>query len=515
MNSWKNIMGKPAVWIAAGVMIIGGGAVANSIRQTSLSADHGPVLRVQPAGIPGSAATGTLHQVDQALSEVAEAAAKGVVFVKTSDGQGTSEGSGFVYRSDGWIVTNDHVVGDNSEVTVILHDGREFKGKVTHANDGQIDLAVVKIDAKDLTTLPLANSYDVKPGQFAIAVGSPFGLNDSVTIGHISGLDRGGGVRDPRFGSRRYVGMLQTDAAINPGNSGGPLLNIDGQVVGVNTTIFTQPGASMFGAPGGSIGIGFAISSNVVQVVADELISKGKFSRGFFGANPMDIKPFKMKELGLEGGAVLQDLSPGGPAEKAGLRNEDVILQMDNHKVLNSLDMRTVLYGKAPGESVNVKFRRGSDTKTLDVKLVEVPKMEASSKQPRGRNQLFDNPFGNEDEGPNFFSPKSPDDKADHSGAPRIGVSVQALDDSMRKQFSLPSGASGVVVVSVEPSSFASRVGLHPGDLVQSVNGKSVTSINALRDAMKGVKWGDKFQLVYTRYTNGVSQSYTVEMPLD
>lgn len=512
MIVWKKALGTPSVWIAAGVLIIGGAAVANNISRTSLPVSQGAVLPVQPVGLPTAEGISTLHQIDQALSDVAEQASKGVVFVRVADGRGASEGSGFVYRSDGWIVTNDHVVGPNSEATIILHDGREFKGKVIHANDPQLDLAVVKIDAKDLTPLVLADSKTVKPGQFAIAVGSPFGLSDSVTIGHISGLDRGGGVTDPRFGRRGYVGMLQTDAAINPGNSGGPLLNIDGKVVGVNTTIFSQPGASMFGGTGGSIGIGFSISSDVVQVVADELIAKGKFERGFFGANPMDIKPYKLKEMGLEGGAVLQSLTPGGPAEKAGLHDDDVLIEIDGQKVSNNLDVRTELYRKSPGDTVTVKYRRGSETKSAEVKLSGVPESAAPKSQPQSRGFL-ENPFGDEDDGPNFF-PKQDDAPKAQSGAPRIGVSVQALDDAMRKQFSIPASGRGVVVVSVEPRTFASRIGMRPGDVLQTVNGKAVASIDDIRSAMKGMNWGDTVKIVYTRYSNGSSQAYSVEMPL-
>ncbi|MBX3112217.1 MAG: trypsin-like peptidase domain-containing protein [Fimbriimonadaceae bacterium] len=510
MSAWKKTLGMPATWIAAGALIIGGVAVANNIKNTSLPMSHGPVLAVQPAGLPSSEGASALHQIDQALSDVADQAAKGVVFVRVSDGRGASEGSGFVYRADGWIVTNDHVVGPSDEATITLHDGREFKGKVIHANDPQLDLAVVKIDAKDLTPLVIADSRLVRPGQFAIAVGSPFGLNDTVTIGHISGLDRGGGVTDPRFGRRGYVGMIQTDAAINPGNSGGPLLNIDGQVVGVNTTIFTQPGSTMFGGTGGSIGIGFAISSDVVQVVADELIANGKYTRGFFGAIPMDVKPYKLKEMGLEGGAVLQSVSAGGPAEKAGLREDDVITELDGRKMMNNLDVRTELYKKSPGDSVTVKYRRGSETKSAEIKLAGVPTGPAAQVQTTPRS--LPDPFA--DDGPDFFSPKQDEAPSDHSGSPKIGVSVQALDDAMRKQFSVPDSGKGVVVVSVEPRTFASRIGMRAGDVLQTINGKAVNSIDDIRSAMKGMKWGDKIAIVYTRYTNRVSQTYSVDMPL-
>ncbi len=517
MVSWKNTLGKPSLWLVTGALIVGGVAVANNIRSTSLAYSNSPVLNVRQAGIPGSQAGATLHEVDQALSDVAEQAAKGVVFIRSSDAEGASEGSGFIYRPDGWIVTNDHVVGANNEVTVTLHDGREFKGKVTHANDAQLDLAIIKIDTNDLTPLPLADSQDVRPGQFAIAVGSPFGLNDSVTIGHISGLDRGGGVVDPRFGRRGYVDMLQTDAAINPGNSGGPLLNIDGQVVGVNTTIFTQPSSSMFGQPSGSIGIGFAIQSNVVKVVADELIAKGKFTRGFLGALPSDIKPFKLKELGLGGGAVLEQVTPDSPAEKSGLKPEDIIVEMDGHQVNNNTDVRTLLYGKAPGDSVNIKYRRGNDVKSVNVKLASVPaesqpQDRQTPRDPRG-NFTIPNPFG--DSGPDYF-PNSPDNDGPsvRRGQPRLGVSVQNLDPTVRKQFSIPANASGVVVVTVEPGSFAERVGLKAGDLIQSINGQTMNSIDQVKDAMSGEKWGSKISIVYSRYSNGSVQTNRLDVPL-
>ena len=293
--------------------LIGTGALL-AVGATFASMGYRPVLpslgSSAPMMIPvrtphsGGAGMEALRSLNDTFSEIAESVSGGVVQIvpKTAGGSDRAmatngSGSGFIYRADGWVITNDHVVGDQSEVTVITRDGREYTGKVYTAKDNQIDLALVKIEANGLETLDLADMRTVRPGQFTMAVGSPFGLESSVTVGHVSALNRPGQVFDPRIGDYRgYTGMIQTDAAINPGNSGGPLLNIEGEVIGVNSTINTLTGASA--------GIGFAIPATTVKIVADELIATKKFDRGFLGIEfDRDLKPYEAKEMGIAGGA--------------------------------------------------------------------------------------------------------------------------------------------------------------------------------------------------------------------
>ncbi|MGE0002597.1 MAG: S1C family serine protease, partial [Fimbriimonadaceae bacterium] len=291
--NWANTLTRPLTWMGIGAVIVGGAVWAQSNRAlpprdaTSLSLT--PALTSTMGGPRVSP-----NAMEEVFVNLADRASKAVVHI-TSDTRGLSndqsgqtmmmggEGSGFVYRADGWIVTNEHVVEGKKEVRVILADGRELLGKVTPVSDPQLDLAVVKVDASGLETLEFSPEKLVRPGQYAIAVGAPFGLENSVTIGHVSAISRQGTINDPRTGAARgYTGMIQTDASINPGNSGGPLIDIEGRVIGINTSIYSTTG--------GNNGIGFAIPSRVVKEVVDELITKGKFDRGLLGVVPRDLK---------------------------------------------------------------------------------------------------------------------------------------------------------------------------------------------------------------------------------
>ncbi|HQU18884.1 MAG TPA: trypsin-like peptidase domain-containing protein, partial [Fimbriimonadaceae bacterium] len=276
MNARKTRSGKSAyVMLLIGAVI---GAV------TFASIQSGKVISPAQAEKPAVAMPASnleapkldmLRSLDEAFASIVDYASKAVVHIRTggdrsqglTSAMASGEGSGVIFRSDGYIVTNAHVVDSFDTVTVTLNDGRSFPGKVIKAED--IDIAVVKIQASDLPTVQFGNSDAVRPGQFAIAVGSPFGFENSTTIGHISAIGRESIVPDMRQGSARfYPDLIQTDASINMGNSGGPLLNVDGQVVGINTAIYS--------GTGGSVGIGFAIPSNQARMIADMLIEKGK-----------------------------------------------------------------------------------------------------------------------------------------------------------------------------------------------------------------------------------------------
>ncbi|MCU0317496.1 MAG: trypsin-like peptidase domain-containing protein [Fimbriimonadaceae bacterium] len=524
MSNRKANLVKPPVIILAGVGIIAA-SLAFSGRgpapQIKLPFNQ-PMAAVQQrtVNVPMSAALEQLQIIDQGMSELAEGVSSAVVNIRASASRMSGQGSGFIYRADGWIITNDHVVGDSSTVTVTLADGKEYTGTVYRANDGQIDLAVVKIDANNLPTLPLADSNTVRPGQMAMAVGSPFGLENSVTIGTISATERTGGVMDPRSGVRGYTGMIQTDASINPGNSGGPLVNVLGQVIGVNSTIFSMTGSNS--------GVGFAIPSNVTKVVADELIQTKKFVRGFLGAELEDLKPFRAKELGVPGGALIggtRGVAPGTPAANAGLKLGDVIVSAGGREVRNQLDLRIELYRRSPGDELPLTIISGNQRREVSVRLAETPADQRLT-TPRTRQgqgdsmeDLFER-FGmpDQDRGINPGEPNRPTQprtpQAPQAGRPRLGVQIQEIDANARRTFSLPENVQGVVVVSVGPESFASRIGLQPGDVVEMINGTAIRNPEQLTSVIGSLNWNDQITVNWARYKDGGVVRNSISRPL-
>ncbi|MFM9872567.1 MAG: trypsin-like peptidase domain-containing protein [Fimbriimonadaceae bacterium] len=439
-------------------------------------------------GASGPPATGLayLEQLDQTFAGISEEAAASVVSIANSSG---GSGSGFVYRSDGWIVTNDHVVGNSDVVQVTLPDGRTLKGKVIKSQDPQLDLSVVKIDTKDLVALPMANSDEVRVGEFAIAVGSPFGLDDTVTIGHVSALGRGSTVQDQASQvSRGYAGLIQTDASINPGNSGGPLVNIHGEVIGVNSTIVSTTQASA--------GIGFSIPSNVVRAVADELITNGKFDRGVLGAFIRELKPIEKKELSTSGGAMIDDVVEGTPAGKAGLQAKDVVTSFNGQAVKSELGLRIMLYKASPGDEVTVSYLRDGSTRSAKLKLeTPEPQQQAQNFAPEGMQQF---PFGNMDQGQGQNeSPMMP------QGPVQLGIGVRELDETTRNQFKLPADTKGLVILTVSPNSFADRMGAKPGDVLAELNGEVVTTRSDIQKILQDVSWGDPVTIVFSRFEGG------------
>lgn len=489
---------KPILMIAlAAVVAVGGFALAlnNSPANAGKSlmlglGNKAPVskpVNYAPDAKATKAGMAMLEELDSTFAGISEQASLGVVSIQS--GQGAS-GSGFVYRTDGWIVTNDHVVGNSSSVQVALPDGRTVPGKVIKSGDAQIDLAVVKIDANGLTALPLANSNLVRVGQFTIAVGSPFGLDDTVTVGHVSALGRGSTVNDPNsMTARGYSGLIQTDASINPGNSGGPLLNIHGEVIGVNSTIVSTTAASA--------GIGFSIPSNVVRAVADELIETGKFDRGVLGAFIRELKPIEKTEFKAPGGAMIDDVVAGTPAAEAGLVAKDVIVSLDGKEVPTELALRIKLYEASPGQSVQVGYIRDGVRKQTSLKLAEPeqPQQLGMMGQPGQGNMQefpFDRLFGDQGQ-----APQMPD------GPVRLGLGVREVDATLRSQFKLPAESKGVVVMSIDENSFGAQVGAKQGDLLVELNGEAVTKVGDLRMILEDVNWGDRVTVVLERFEDG------------
>lgn len=503
MNKWTETLRHPGFILGSGLTLGAAIVIASTAKLPRLTAPQPvPPIIARTASIGDSAANRTLREADQALVNVVEAVSPAVVNIDYKIGSETAgTGTGFIYRNDGWIVTNDHVVGDRTEVNVTLQDGRKFTGKVTTAKDAQFDVAVVKIDASNLPTLSFADSDSIKPGQIAIAVGSPFGLESTVTIGHISAVGRGAQAVMSSEGARVYSGMIQTDAAINPGNSGGPLLDVDGNVVGINSMIYSN-GSAMFGEPSGSVGIGFAITSKVAKTVADRLIQTGKLERGFLGAQPKSLPPYRAKELNVPGGAILSldGALKSSPARDAGMKTDDIVIKIDNDVIKNELDVRTAMLKKSPGATAVVTFLRDGKTQTANVKVGAVPQEVRTSQPVQRRSQSpfrFQMPDDLQGGGDGEVMPNQP------QGGVKLGAGVNELDSAVRAQFKVPADVQGVVVMSVGEGSLASRVGLEVGDVITSINGKAVNSVAAVREVMSGLKAGQSFKVEALSFVNG------------
>ncbi len=382
-------------------------------------------------------------------------------------------GSGVIVRSDGYILTNDHVAGGADDVRVTLQDGREFSGKVMR--DTVTDLAVIKIEAKDLPVATLADSSKVSAGDWAIAIGNPFGLDNTLTVGVVSALEREEYVPDTSIGDggRYYASLIQTDAAINPGNSGGPLLNIDGQIIGINVMIESPSGANA--------GIGFAIPSNTAKFVLDQLVTKGKVVRGYLGIGPSDVKPADAARYGVQKGALVQSVEDGTPAAKAGIQVTDVIVSFNGKPINSALDLRDTAAATTPGTKVPVVIVRNKQKQTVQVTLAQRPDRTAES--PSGDEQ----PSG------------------------KLGVTVRALSQELRDQYGIDANTKGVVVTAVESGSAAARAGVRTGDVIQKVDGKAVATPEAYRTATKSLKAGESTVLVIRR--KEMTQAIEIRVP--
>jgi serine protease Do len=482
-----------------------------------------PAFVAQPikAGEPGENLAG-LRGLNDSFSSLAEYVLPAVVQIRSgaersSDAQGrrmptqASEGSGFIYRADGYIITNDHVVSGAKEATVILNDGKELTGTVVSAPEW--DVAVIKVKQGDLPTLSLSDSKAVKPGQMVMAIGSPFGLENSVTFGNVSAIGRENVVQDFMMndGGRFYPDLIQTDAAINVGNSGGPLVNIDGQVIGMNSSIFTRGG--------GSNGIGFAIPSNQVRLLADILIAKGKVTRSMIGVMPRDLKPYEVKERNGVSGAFVEGISTGSVAEKAGLKKGDLIVQIAGERISSQIDLRNTMLTNAPGTTVKVTYLRDGKQNSVDVKLEEF-KADPAPKNSLKRSPMSEDEFGDifgDGKVPNLDELKkrfkqNKDDEKDvpplSSGKPKLGVAIENLNSESRSSNGIPSSVSGVLVTSVEQGSLASRLGMKVGDVIEEFGGKKVTTVTELTRLVSELKQGDNKRIKFSRYGKNGSMNF-------
>ena len=336
-------------------------------------------------------------------------------------------GSGFIISADGLILTNHHVVDGADEIKVRLTDNREFTGKVL-GSDAKTDIAVVKIDAKDLPYLTMGNSDELKVGEWVAAIGSPFGLDNTVTSGIVSAKSR-------KLPSDQYVPFIQTDVAVNPGNSGGPLFNMKGEVVGINSQIFSTSG--------GFMGLSFAIPSNLAMQIKDQLVKNGKVTRGRIGVVIQSVTQDLAESFGMKTpkGAIVSQVEKDGPAAKAGLQEGDIITAVNGRAIDDSVDMPVIIGSMAPGSIAKLSIIRNNKDMTLDVKVEEAPNESASSKT---------------------------------AAANKLGVTVRPLNDEEKAK----AETEGLLVT--ESTGAARKAGIREGDIIVNVNGVKIKKTDDL-----------------------------------
>ncbi|ADW19467.1 protease Do [Desulfobulbus propionicus DSM 2032] len=373
-------------------------------------------------------------------------------------------GSGFIIASDGYILTNNHVVEEASKITVRLADQREFPAKVV-GTDPQSDVAIIKIDGKNLPVLPLGNSDTLEVGEWVIAIGSPFELNQTVTVGVVSAKGRN------RMGITDYENFIQTDAAINPGNSGGPLLNIHGEAVGMNTAIFSRSG--------GYMGIGFAIPINMAKSIEQQLRKSGKVTRGWLGILIQDVNEEMAKSFGGKqgGGALISDVTDGSPAHKNGLQQGDIITAINGEPVTDVADLRNKIAMTPPNTELRLRILRDGQEKELTVTVGEQPADMASVAKKMGGSTLSE-----------------------------LGLSLQDLTKEVAEQFGYSSN-QGVLIADVEQGSAAAELGLQAGMLIEEVNR---TRVRTLKELQQALKKSSNANQVLLRIRSGEHSQYVV-----
>jgi serine protease Do len=429
-----------------------------------------------------------LTQIGQATAEIAEAVKPAIVNISTTrtikiqgntnqffddpffrrffgdqfrapkERKTASLGSGVIVDSKGYILTANHVIQGAEEINVTLSDKREFKGKIV-GNDAMTDIGIIKIDADNLPTIKWGDSDKLKVAETVLAIGSPYGLSQTVTTGIVSAVGRA------NVGIADYEDFIQTDAAINPGNSGGALVNVRGELVGINTAIFSTSG--------GYQGIGFAIPTNMAKTVMDSLIKKGKVIRGWFGVTIQPLTPELAKQFDLkeEKGALVGDVIEGSPAEKAGLQRGDVIIEYDGKKIEEPYQLRNMVANTTPGQEVELKIIRENKTETKKVTISELP---AEMQKPS---------------------------KSEYNNLLR-GVTVQELTPEIYNKLNLPKKLKGVIVSDIDEDSPATMV-LKEGDVLQEINRQKINSVRDYENVAAKIKPGENILLLVFR--NGSS----------
>lgn len=372
-------------------------------------------------------------------------------FNETPRPRSTGQGSGTIIRQNGYILSNRHVVEDAESIEVRLKDGRKFPATV-RGTDAQSDVAVLKIEAEGLPAARWADSDKTRVGEFAIAIGAPYSLDYTVTFGHVSAKSRadvvpayvGGAIMDQDF--------IQTDANINPGNSGGPLVNIEGEVIGINTMI-----------RGLQTGIGFAIPSNLAREISDQIIAEGKFTRAWLGVSIRGLRDdaeFRELNPGVADGVVIRAILPDGPAAKSDLRPTDIITAVDGRPVGTPQELRNEIRGKRVGQPITLDVSRAGKAIQLQVEpgewVEETPVVSAAPAE----KTLEENP------------------------AASLGVTVAAITDELVKKYNLKR-TDGVIITSVDENSAAARKGLQPGDVITAINHRSISNLRQFQGALR------------------------------
>jgi serine protease Do len=355
-----------------------------------------------------------------------------------------SLGSGVIVSPDGYILTNNHVIDGATDVRVTLADKRQLTAKVIGA-DPKTDIAVLKVDAKGLSAITIGNSSKVQVGDYALAIGDPFGVGQTVTMGIVSAMDRG------NLGIEDYEDFIQTDAPINPGNSGGALVNDRGELIGINTAILSH-------GSGGNEGIGFAVPVNLARSVMDQILDHGKVNRAYLGIMVQDVTPAIAKAMGLNDmqGVLVGDVTPTGPASKSGLHRGDIILSVNGKPMADSRELRMNISMMSPDSDVKLRILRNGTQSDVTVKLGDLPNEKEEAKAEQGTSE----------------------------GALE-GVTVENLDSQTAHQLGLSEATTGVVVTDISPSSPLATSGLRRGDVIQEVNHQPVKNVSQLEEAVR------------------------------
>ncbi|MDP2752834.1 MAG: DegQ family serine endoprotease [Nitrospirota bacterium] len=371
-----------------------------------------------------------------------------------------SLGSGVIVSSDGYIITNNHVVEKADEIKVTLLDRRTLKGSIVGA-DPKTDIAIIKIDASNLQTLSWGDSDKLQVGEFVLAIGSPYGLSNTVTMGIISAVGRA------NVGIADYEDFIQTDAAINPGNSGGPLVNIKGELIGINTAIFSRTG--------GYQGIGFAVPSNMVRLVMDQLVQKGKVTRGWIGVTIQELTPELAQEFGLKKskGALVSDVMKDSPAARAGILRGDILLEFNGKEVKDVSSLRNMVAQSKAGSGITLKILRAGKEFTIKVAIVELPREVAEVVPDRSPN--------------------------DQEARVLTGLTVMDLSKEIVRQLGFNKNEKGVVVVRVEPGSPADEAEIKKGDIIKEINKKEIDNLEDFNRIATNIKRNESALLFINR----------------
>ncbi len=368
-----------------------------------------------------------------------------------------SLGSGFIIDKEGYIVTNNHVIENADQITVVLSDDKEYDGKII-GRDPYTDLALIKIKSKiNLPVVRIGDSDRLEVGEWVVAIGSPFGLERTVTAGIVSAKGR-------VIGSGPYDNFIQTDASINPGNSGGPLINMKGEVIGINTMIIA-----------GGQGIGFAIPVNMAKGIIEQLKSSGEVTRGWLGVTIQDLKGDLAEYYGIKGGegALVVDVIPGDPADEAGIRPKDVIAEVNGQKIKSSRDLTSVIAGIGVGEKAKVMVLREGKKKTFTVEIGKRPdKVESSTDIPQKQGD-------------------------------ELGIVVSDITPEITQRFNIKRN-TGVMVIDMESNSRAEEAGFQRGDIIIEINRSNIKNINDYKKTIEKVKKGKQIAFLIDRMNAGL-----------